>query len=425
MWQMISRRVVARTPLCPDINCPFQPGPIAYGSTNSPLSPTLISNFSPSTTTHLPHTHHYPANMPDIPSSTSYRNPRVEDDDEDDLDDLDDVLASFNAPPKPTAGKRSYPHESPKAGPPALSRPPASDPSPAPAQGADDDDDFEASLVEGMESLLRQLAGDHPPGPMPGETSTKPAAKPFNGEKDDGKSAGQSGELSAEEEEAAWQRAVEMMLSGEGLAALGLDSDGKSQQTTPPPPRPSQGPSSAGATGGGEAKPDFEETIRRTMEQLKQPKATAGGAGGGDNADLAALLAQLGTDPSALDGLGEGDDELGGLLDGMMAQLMTKEVLEEPMSELASKYPGYLANPPAGTSPADLEKYKQQHVLVSAIVETFRKPGYTDDKDGKEVARLVGEMQDLGGPPSEIMGDLPEGFDLGALGGNEDGCTIM
>jgi hypothetical protein len=42
--------------------------------------------------------------------------------------------------------------------------------------------------------------------------------------------------------------------------------------------------------------------------------------------------------------------------------------------------------------------------FVSAIVETFRKPGYTDDKDGKEVARLVGEMQDLGGPPSEWRG---------------------
>jgi peroxin-19 len=48
-------------------------------------------------------------------------------------------------------------------------------------------------------------------------------------------------------------------------------------------------------------------------------------------------------------------------------------------------------------------------------------------------------MQDLGGPPNEIMGELPEGFvsvtvvsngsmlmiqDLGALGG-EEGCTIM
>ena len=50
--------------------------------------------------------------------------------------------------------------------------------------------------------------------------------------------------------------------------------------------------------------------------------------------DLAALLAKLGQEG----GLGDGDeDDLGGLLDGMMSSLMTKEVLEEPMSELASK----------------------------------------------------------------------------------------
>lgn len=40
----------------------------------------------------------------------------------------------------------------------------------------------------------------------------------------------------------------------------------------------------------------------------------------------------------------------------------------------------------------------------------FKKPGYTDEKDGKDIARLVSEMQDLGGPPKEVMGDLPEGF---------------
>jgi peroxin-19 len=43
-------------------------------------------------------------------------------------------------------------------------------------------------------------------------------------------------------------------------------------------------------------------------------------------------------------------------------------------------------------------------------VDTFRKPGYSDDKDGKEIVRMVGEMQELGGPPTEIMGELPEGF---------------
>jgi peroxin-19 len=75
-----------------------------------------------------------------------------------------------------------------------------------------------------------------------------------------------------------------------------------------------------------------------------------------------------------------------------------------------TQYPSYLDSPPAGTNPADLEKYKQQFKIVSSILDTFQKPGYTDEKDGHEVARLVGEMQDLGGPPPEIMGDLPEGF---------------
>lgn len=58
----------------------------------------------------------------------------------------------------------------------------------------------------------------------------------------------------------------------------------------------------------------------------------------------------------------------------------------------------------------DLEKYRQQHKLVQQILAVFKRPNYSDDVDGKEVARLVGEMQDLGGPPNEIMGDLPEGF---------------
>jgi peroxin-19 len=74
------------------------------------------------------------------------------------------------------------------------------------------------------------------------------------------------------------------------------------------------------------------------------------------------------------------------------------------------QYPDYLASPPKDLPAADLTKYKNQYALVQKIVDTFRKPGYSDDRDGKEIARLVGEMQDLGGPPQEIMGDLPEGF---------------
>lgn len=188
-----------------------------------------------------------------------------------------------------------------------------------------------------MESLLRQLAGNHPPGPMPDSTTVKQETLdpsdikpkiPTSSDKVDG--------LSPEEEEAAWQRAIEMMLSGEGLEALGLDSTGQPKNSTSntdkssaaeqKPIKEEKKPAS---------QPNFDETIRRTMEQLKSPQGKKSSTG--EAPDLAALLAQLGSDPSALDGLGEGDDELGGILDGMMAQLMTKEILEEPMAELASK----------------------------------------------------------------------------------------
>ncbi len=153
-------------------------------------------------------------------------------------------------------------------------------------------------------------------------SSIKPKQPPNLEEKE-----GEGG-LSAEEEETAWRKAVEMMLSGEGLEALGLDEE--ENKSTPPIPK------------AGEGKPDFQETIRRTMESLNQPASSGSGRGVNGEAppNLAALLSQLGSDPSAMDGLGGEDDQLGGLLDGMMAQLMTREVLEEPMSELASKVKG-------------------------------------------------------------------------------------
>jgi peroxin-19 len=323
------------------------------------------------------------------------------------------VLDSFNAP-KSTLGKRGQPDVSAPLGGSSATPPAAAAP-----EGNVDDDEFQASLIEGMESLLRSLATDHPPGPMPDKGS---AIGPKSPEREAG--PGGPGELSTEEEEKAFQRAVEMMLSGEGMDALGMDKMG----TKPAAAGPSKARSASGAGAKPGAKPgaSFDETIRKTMESLNQGGA---GAAGGDGmpGDLAALLQQLSADPSALDGLGDDDDELGGLLDGMMAQLMSREVLEEPMTELAAKvrnkkqeippereltrqYPAYLEKPPAGTKDADLNKYRQQHVLVTQILAVFKRPNYSDEVDGKIVAKLVGEMQDLGGPPNEIMGELPEGF---------------
>lgn len=292
--------------------------------------------------------------MSDPSSSTAYRNPTVEEED-DDLDDLDgmlwllgkgadlaDVLASFN---KPTTAAPQTPGPSssrPRGGSADTNLADASPQAARVGAGGADEEDFEASLVEGMESLLRQLAGDHPPGPAPGETkidgvASRSAAGP-------GGPAGTSG-LSPAEEEEAWQKALEMMLSGEGLSALGIDpasamagAKGSGALATAGGPSQSNAPPRPAGQPGAADQPSFEETIRRTMESLKTGGEGSRAAASGEASDLAKLLEQLGSDPSLLDGLGNGDgDELGGLLDGMMSQLMTKEVLEEPMAELASK----------------------------------------------------------------------------------------
>lgn len=313
--------------------------------------------------------------------------------------------------------------------------------------------------MEGMESLLRQLAGNA--GIMPDLPAGAEPTAGTGANTDAGEGAGSKGKekaMSPEEEEAAWQKALESVLSGEGLRAMGLDdpsTPAPSSSSAPAAPASTSAPSAPSAA---PPKPSFDDTIRRTLDSLKSgsagPAGTGAGAGSASaSAGLEEFLRQMGHDPSALDALNglegldgldglDGGDDLGGILDGMMSQLMNKEILEEPMAELEAKvgscihqravsrrapnakrlehetwahridqqYPAYLASPPPSTPAADLEKYKQQHTLVKQILATFRKPTYSDAEDSKEIARLVGDMQDLGGPPKEIMGDMPEGF---------------
>lgn len=239
-----------------------------------------------------------------------------------------------------------------------------------------------------MESLLRQLANAHPPGVMPdtlgsgsSSTTSKIGSAEVKGDlaaKGDGSKGDGGVGLSAEEEQKAWERAVEMMLSGEGLEAMGLGSKGEggpagpsgsqdgsksatAQGTGVVPPKSqaassSRAPPISATTSNSKTTPpaaalSFEETIRQSMASLDSASSAnkrsggAAGSGSGGEGDLAALLAQLQNDPSFLDsfgggGDGEGAGDLGGLLDGMMSQLMTREVLEEPMAELASKVGG-------------------------------------------------------------------------------------
>ncbi|KIM71831.1 hypothetical protein PILCRDRAFT_16687 [Piloderma croceum F 1598] len=107
---------------------------------------------------------------------------------------------------------------------------------------------------------------------------------------------------------------------------------------------------------------------------------------------------------------------------------MSKEVLYEPLKELADKFPPYLTTHSATLPPADKHRYEQQLDRIRRILGVFEEDGYTDEGGGAggRVVELMGEMQSFGTPPTEIMGDLPPGFGVGPDGMPQipEGCCV-
>ncbi|CAK5271797.1 unnamed protein product [Mycena citricolor] len=363
-----------------------------------------------------------------------------------DLDELDEVLDQFAAPqptspvtsppPPPTATQSSFASAGPTVLPNPLSPPslpPSSRPrtntrvgeSPLPAPGngpplsqlseaAEDDidadalaSDFAAELAKGMESLMREMAT---------ENASKAAAKSPDAPTSE-----------PEFDETALRAAWEALLV-EGMNNAGAPG-------SDPSPVPGSSASSAAPQSS-----DFQSAIRAAMGKVREGEATMGDQSAADpSADsLEAMLSQLG-----LGGGGEGDlDEnaLAGILENMMGELMSKDVLYEPLKELGEKFPPYLAahspsSPAADAEPLsqeEFDRYTAQIGSIKTLLKLFEAPDYVDNEKSREkIVALVAEMQSHGSPPSELMGPLPPG--LGALGGmgnlfggegDGEGCLI-
>jgi len=165
----------------------------------------------------------------------------------------------------------------------------ASQPKPS-TSDVDIEADFAKELAEGMESLWRDIAKQGLNEGSGGETETSEHM---------------------EERERSLAAAWEAMLI-EGM-------DGSDAPTAP----------KAGEK-------DFQSRIRNTMNKLKESESglkSSDPSSSSASADpLEALLSQFGDL-----GDGEGEEELQGVLEAMMGQLMGKDILYEPLKELSDK----------------------------------------------------------------------------------------
>ncbi|KAJ3340682.1 hypothetical protein HDU93_006539 [Gonapodya sp. JEL0774] len=144
------------------------------------------------------------------------------------------------------------------------------------------------------------------------------------------------------------------------------------------------------------------------MERMKEGKEELNIANPGP-ADLDALMknfeALLGPDGA------EG-------LDKMMEQMLSKEIMYEPMRDMGKEYPPYLArNATNPSDPDEFQRAQRQYDTIKEIVALYEKqPGEPDEAGRKRVAELMQIMQDLGNPPAEIVKAMAPEMEVDADG---------
>jgi peroxin-19 len=94
------------------------------------------------------------------------------------------------------------------------------------------------------------------------------------------------------------------------------------------------------------------------------------------------------------------EDDLNGLIDSMMSQLLSKDVLYEPLKELSIKYPQYIKGN---------DTYRKQYEITLKLVKIFESSN-SEEKDSGRVQELLEELQALGSPPVELMDSMVNVF---------------
>ncbi|NP_001343443.1 peroxisomal biogenesis factor 19 isoform d [Mus musculus] len=129
----------------------------------------------------------------------------------------------------------------------------------------------------------------------------------------------------------------------------------------------------------------------------------------------------------AMEGLGmdEGDGEASILpiMQSIMQNLLSKDVLYPSLKEITEKYPEWLQSHQDSTPPEQFEKYQQQHSVMVKICEQFEAETPTDS-EATQRARFEA-MLDLMQQPPGLNFDLDALNLSGPPGANGEQCLIM
>eukprot|EP00250_Pteridium_aquilinum_P015812 c22776_g1_i2 orf=167-913(-) len=144
-----------------------------------------------------------------------------------------------------------------------------------------------------------------------------------------------------------------------------------------------------------------------TLEELaQQTRQTLEGLVANDQKDMADKLVE--SIVMQVKELG-GSQDVVSIMEAMMQQVLSKEVLHEPMKELCEKYPTWLEANKSSISGDDFCRYSRQYECIKELCGVYES---TPD-DFHKIVDLMQNMQACGQPPNNLVQELAPGTDLG------------
>ncbi|XP_002976649.2 peroxisome biogenesis protein 19-1 [Selaginella moellendorffii] len=128
-----------------------------------------------------------------------------------------------------------------------------------------------------------------------------------------------------------------------------------------------------------------------------------------------------------------GRQDLESLVGNFMQQILSKEILHEPMKEIGERYPSWLEANKSKLSKEDRDRFSKQHQLILELCRVYD----TTPGDFDKITELMQSMQGCGQPPAEIVAELAPGLQLGEdglpqlpilpgeQGGENANCSVM
>lgn len=113
--------------------------------------------------------------------------------------------------------------------------------------------------------------------------------------------------------------------------------------------------------------------------------------------------------------LGEKED-YNEVVDGVMRQLLSKDLMFEPTKQICDKFPEWLALHKKNLSDSEYENYGKQYQSFQKILAVY----ITEPDNFPRLMELMFDMQQYGQPPAEIIQDLAPGLRF-----DENGMPIM